>query len=218
MENFLKIILIIAVFLIVSRWLWGQKTKMKIAWLKCQGNAEGNADFLSGLIRFCNQQLKTDLAKQPAAVEPGSPDIFNYPYVYMKVQESLSFTEKEVQNLREYFSGGGFLQADGEKSVICREMKKIFPEDELVEIPRNHPVFCPSISFFPGEPEEQGDDGAQLQVSGIFREGRLVMLFTDGNAAENGWEHAGLSPDPGYRQQALQIGAKMILYVGTFSK
>lgn len=40
MENFLKIALIVLVFAVVPRWLWGQDTKTKIALLKYKGGGD----------------------------------------------------------------------------------------------------------------------------------------------------------------------------------
>ena len=114
------------------------------------GDWYANPTSLPNLIRFCNDKLGTDLAKEPATVEPGSRDIFNYPYVHMTGHGNVVFTEVEAHNLREYLLGGGFLHADdnyGLAQAFRREMKKVFPEDELVEIPWEHPIFNRNINF-----------------------------------------------------------------------
>ena len=100
--------------LFVPRWLWSQDTKVKIALLKYKGGGDwyANPTSLPNLIRFCNENLNTDLAKEPAVVEPGNRDIFNYPYVHLTGHGNIVFTPVEAENLRKYLLGGGFLHAD----------------------------------------------------------------------------------------------------------
>ena len=85
MEHLWKVVFLIVLFVFVPRLLWSQETKTKLALLKYKGGGDwyANPTSLPNLIRFCNDKLGTDLAKEPATVEPGSRDIFNYPYVHM---------------------------------------------------------------------------------------------------------------------------------------
>lgn len=110
MEHLVKIVLIVALFILIPRWIWGQETKVKIALLKYKGGGDwyANPTALPNLIKFCNENLGTDLAKEPATVEPGSRDIFNYPFVHMTGHGNIVFTPVEVQNMREYLLAGGF--------------------------------------------------------------------------------------------------------------
>lgn len=219
MENILKIVLIVLVFAIVPRWLWGQDTKTKIALLKYKGGGDwyANPTSLPNLIKFCNKNLQTDLAEEPATVEPGSRDIFNYPFVHMTGHGNVVFTPVEAQNLREYLLGGGFLHADdnyGLDKPFRREMKKIFPEDDLVEIPWEHPVFKQKYTFTQGLPKIHEHDAKRPQAFGIVKEGRLVVLFTFETDLGDGWEDPEVHNDPeNKRQQALEMGANIISYV-----
>ncbi len=114
MEHIWKIILVVVLFLVVPRWLWGQETKTKLALLKYKGGGDwyANPTALPNLIKFCNENLKTNLAAEPVNVEPGSRDIFNYPFVHMTGHGNVVFTPVEAQNLRDYLLAGGFLHAD----------------------------------------------------------------------------------------------------------
>lgn len=219
MENFLKIALIVLVFAVVPRWLWGQDTKTKIALLKYKGGGDWyvNPTALPNLIEFCNTHLHTDLAKQPATVEPGSRDIFNYPLVHMTGHGNVVFTPVEAQNLREYLLGGGFLHADdnyGLAESFRREMKKVFPEDELVELPWEHPIFKQKYKFEKGLPKIHEHDNKRPQAFGIVKEGHLVVLFTYETDLGDGWEDPEVHKDPEQkRQQALEMGANIVSYV-----
>lgn len=219
MEHIWKIVLLVALFLLVPRWLWSQDTKIRIALLKYKGGGDwyANPTALPNLIRFCNENLNTDLAKEPATVEPGSRDIFNYPYVHVTGHGNIVFTPAEAQNLREYLLGGGFLHADdnyGLEAAFRREMKKVFPEDELVEIPWEHPLFHQKYDFATGLPKIHEHDAKRPQAFGIVKEGRLVVLFTYETDLGDGWEDPEVHRDPENKHlQALQMGANIISYV-----
>ena len=219
MEHIWKIILVVVLFLVVPRWLWGQETKTKLALLKYKGGGDwyANPTALSNLIKFCNENLKTNLAAEPVNVEPGSRDIFNYPFVHMTGHGNVVFTPVEAQNLRDYLLAGGFLHADdnyGLAAAFRREMKKVFPEDEFVELPWEHPVFHQKYDFSQGLPKIHEHDAKRPQALGIIKEGRLVVLFTFETDLGDGWEDPEVHNDPeNKRRQALQMGANIISYV-----
>lgn len=219
MEHIWKIVLLVALFVFIPRWMWGQETKTKLALLKYKGGGDwyANPTALPNLIRFCNENLETDLAKEPATVEPGSREIFNYPYVHMTGHGNVVFTVAEAQNLRNYLLGGGFLHADdnyGMETAFRREMKKVFPDDELVEIPWEHPIFRQKYKFPEGLPKIHEHDGKRPQALGIIKDGRLVVLFTYETDLGDGWEDPEVHNDPeNKRLQALQMGANIISYV-----
>ncbi len=219
MEHIWKIILVVVLFLVVPRWLWGQETKTKLALLKYKGGGDwyANPTALPNLIKFCNENLKTNLAAEPVNVEPGSRDIFNYPFVHMTGHGNVVFTPVEAQNLRDYLLAGGFLHADdnyGLAAAFRREMKKVFPEDEFVELPWEHPVFHQKYDFSQGLPKIHEHDATRPQALGIIKEGRLVVLFTFETDLGDGWEDPEVHNDPeNKRRQALQMGANIISYV-----
>lgn len=219
MEHIWKIVLLVALFVFIPRWMWGQETKTKLALLKYKGGGDwyANPTALPNLIRFCNENLETDLAKEPATVEPGSRDIFNFPYVHMTGHGNVVFTTAEAENLRNYLLGGGFLHADdnyGMEAAFRREMKKVFPDDELVEIPWEHPIFRQKYKFPEGLPKIHEHDGKRPQAFGIIKDGRLVVLFTYETDLGDGWEDPEVHNDPeNKRLQALQMGANIISYV-----
>ncbi len=219
MEHIWKIILVVVLFLVVPRWLWGQETKTKLALLKYKGGGDwyANPTALPNLIKFCNENLKTNLAAEPVNVEPGSRDIFNYPFVHMTGHGNVVFTPVEAQNLRDYLLAGGFLHADdnyGLAAAFRREMKKVFPEDEFVELPWEHPVFHQKYDFSQGLPMIHEHHAKRPQALGIIKEGRLVVLFTFETDLGDGWEDPEVHNDPeNKRRQALQMGANIISYV-----
>ncbi|MDX1604459.1 MAG: DUF4159 domain-containing protein, partial [Salinimicrobium sediminis] len=129
----------------------------QIAILKYQGGGDwySNPTALPNLIKFSNQNIKTAIDPQPQTVETGSTDIFQYPFLHMTGHGNVFFSDEDAQNLREYLLGGGFLHIDdnyGMNEFIRRELKKVFPDKELEELPTSHPIFSAAYSFPSGLP------------------------------------------------------------------
>src|SRR6185312_12329018 len=108
------------------------------------GNWYVSPTSLPNLISFCNKSLGMNINPQEAVVEPGSPEIFNYPIVHVTGNGNITFSSDEAENLRNYLIGGGFLEVNdsyGMDSAFKKEIKKVFPELTLVELPFNHPIY-----------------------------------------------------------------------------
>jgi hypothetical protein len=197
------------------------QSSYKIALLKYKGGGDwyANPTSLPNLIAFCNKELRTNIAKEPATVEPGSSEIFNYPFVHMTGHGNVIFSGNELTNLRKYLLGGGFLHIDdnyGMDEYIRRELQKLFPDKALVELPFNHPIFKQKFEFNNGLPKIHEHDNKQPQAFGLFHENRLICLYTYECDLGDGWEDAEVHRDSDEkRNQALRMGANIIQYVFT---
>lgn len=186
--------------------------------LKYQGGGDwySNPTSLPNLIQFCNENINTAISPKPGTVTPGSSDIFQFPYVHMTGHGNVFFSEEEATNLRTYLQGGGFLHIDdnyGMNEYIRKELKKVFPDKELQELPASHPIFNIAYAFPNGLPKIHEHDGLPPQAFGIVENGRLVCLFTYESDLGNGWEDPAVHNDPPeVRQKALQMGANIIKY------
>ena len=196
-----------------------QNTSVKIALAKYSGGGDWYSDptALPNLITFCNQNLKTNINPEPSTVEVGSPEIFNFPYVELTGHGNIIFSESDVINLRTYMEGGGFLHVDdnyGLDEYFRREIKKVFPDKELVELPPTHPIFYQKYDFNDGLPKIHEHDGKPAQAFGIFIDDRLVCLYTYECDLGDGWEDIEVHKDPQeLREKALKMGANIISYV-----
>ncbi len=172
---------------------------------------------LPNLIRFCNKNLGTNINEDENIVEPGSKDIFNFPFVHMTGHGNVIFNQQEVENLRNYMIGGGFLNINdsyGMKSFITREMKKVFPELDFVELPYNHPIYHQKYDFPNGLPKIHEHDGKAPQGFGLIYNGRLVCYFNIESDIGDGWEDFEVHKDSEEtRQKALKMGANIIQYI-----
>jgi hypothetical protein len=195
--------------------------QLKIAKLKYGGGGDwyANKTALPNLIRFCNEQVFMNLVPDEDAVEVGSRDLFSYPYVYMTGHGNVVFATEEAQNLRNYLLAGGFLHIDdnyGLDKFIRLELKKVFPELELVELPFTHPVYHQKFNFPKGLPKIHEHDGKPAQGFGLLYEGRLVVFYSFECDLGNGWEDQRIPTDPeAKRLEALQMGANILSYCFT---
>jgi hypothetical protein len=198
-----------------------QKFSFKIAKLKYSGGGDwyANKTSLPNLIRFCNQNLNMNIAPEEAVVEVGSPELFSYPFVHMTGHGNVVFSDADAQNLRNYLISGGFLHIDdnyGLDQYIRKEMKKVFPEYEFVELPFDHPIYKQKYTFRNGLPKIHEHDNKPPQGFGIIHKGRLVCFYTYETDLGNGWEDAEVHNDPeNKRQEALQMGANILAYALT---
>jgi hypothetical protein len=189
----------------------------QLAVLKYSGGGDyyANPTALPNLIQFCNTNLGTSISKDVPYVEAGSPELFAYPMVHMTGHGNVVFSMTEAENLRTYLMGGGFLHIDdnyGMDQFIRTELKKIFPNNELVELPFNHPIFHQKYDFN-GLPKIHEHDGKRPQAFGIIVDGRLVCLYTYETDLSDGWEDKEVHNDPEEkRKQALQMGANILMY------
>jgi hypothetical protein len=206
--------------ILLSPYLIAQST-YQLAVLKYHGGGDyyANPTALPNLIAFCNSELHTKISKDVPYVEVGSKDLMQYPFVHMTGHGNVVFSKAEAQNLRNYLMAGGFLHIDdnyGMDGFVRAELKKVFPEYPLAELPSNHPIFKSHYQFPNGLPKIHEHDGKKPQAFGIIIDGHLVCLYTYETDLSDGWEDPQVHNDtPEKRKQALQMGANMLQYVFT---
>ena len=190
----------------------------ELAVLKYKGGGDwySNPTALPNLVKFCNDNIDTNIKEAIASVEPSSIDLFNYPFVHMTGHGNVFFDDDDAKNLRNYLISGGFLHVDdnyGMEPYFMKEIKKVFPNNNLVEIPKNHPIFNVAYSFPNGLPKIHEHDGKGPKALGIFHDSRLVLLFTFESDLGDGWEDQEVHNDPeDVRQKALKMGANIVKY------
>ena len=211
----LKYILTFTLALMVSL-VFGQGT-YQLAVMKYSGGGDyyANPTALPNLIAYTNQNLGTNISKDVPYVEVGSTDLFQYPMVHMTGHGNVVFSSAEAENLRTYLLAGGFLHIDdnyGMDEFIRVELKKVFPNNQLVELPFDHPIFHQKYDFN-GLPKIHEHDGKRPQAFGIIENGRLVCLYTYETDLSDGREDQPVHNDPPEkRTQALQMGANILMY------
>ncbi|MFA8433470.1 MAG: DUF4159 domain-containing protein [Marinifilaceae bacterium] len=215
--------LILLILLTVTSWGgWAQNTTVRIGLVKYRGGGDwyANPTSLPNLIAFCNKSLGTKIHPDYSVVDVGSSELFSYPFVHITGHGNMVFSNQEATNLRNYLMAGGFLHVDdnyGLDIYFRREIKKIFPNSELQELPYSHPIFHQVYDFPNGLPKVHEHDKKPPQAFGIFQNGRLVCLYTYECDLGDGWEDPSVHNDSeSIHQKALRMGANILSYVFSF--
>lgn len=186
--------------------------------LKYDGGGDWYSDpsSLPNLLKFLQQETGIPTAAREVVVAPSDRAIFNYPYLYMTGHGRITFSKEDAANLRRHLTSGGFLHVDdnyGLDQHFRREIKKVFPDAELQELPYSHPIYHSHFDFPNGPPKIHEHDGKPAQGLGIFYEGRLVVYYTYESDLGDGWEDPDVHKDPEeVRLQALKMGVNIIVY------
>ncbi|HEY8404134.1 MAG TPA: DUF4159 domain-containing protein [Flavobacteriales bacterium] len=190
----------------------------KVAVLKYKGGGDyySNPTAVPNLVDFVNKNLGMNIDKEVPYIDVGSPDIINYPFIHMTGHGNVVFTSDDAANLRNYLIGGGFLHISdnyGMDQFIRKELKKVFPELELIELPFNHPVYHQTYKFPNGLPKIHEHDKKAPQGFGLIWEGRLVVFYDYECDLGDGWEDPEVHKDSQEaRTKALRMGANLIQY------
>ena len=181
------------------------------------GDWYGNPSSVPNLADYCNGIFDVQLENEIPYVEVGSPDLFNYPFVHMTGHGNVVFSSSDAENLRNYLMAGGFLHISdnyGMDKYVRQELKKVFPEFDLVELPFSHPIYHQEFDFNQGLPKVHEHDNSSPQGLGLFYEGRLVVFYDFECDLGDGWEDWEVHKDSEeLREKSLQMGANMIQFV-----
>jgi len=150
-----------------------------------------------------------------AVVEIMDDRLFSFPFIYMTGHGNVHFTAKERLRLRAYLIGGGFLLANddyGMDTAFRREMKALFPENPLVEVPASHPIYS-KVHKLPGLPKIHVHDGLPAKGYGIFWEGRLIVYYAFSSDIGDGMEDPETYHDrPELHRAALDMGVNLVAW------
>lgn len=169
------------------------------------------------------------------------PELFRFPFIYIVEPGDLLLEDREVETLRRYLLHGGFLMVDDfwgedEWENLAGQMKRVFPDREIVDIPREHPLFhcvfpIPADlnlqipNFRLGE-ESQGhgvtwerSDAQECHIRGIYDDkGRLCVIICHNTDNGDGWEREGEFPyyfREFSEKKAYPLGINIIFYAMT---
>ena len=192
-----------------------------VAILKYNGGGDwyANPTAIPNLIDFANTNIKTNISKNPQTVSVNSEEIFNFPILFITGHGNILLSDDDSSNLRNYLISGGFLHISdnyGFDKFIRRELKKVFPKLEFLEIPSNHPIYNQTFKFPNGIPKIHEHDKKPAQGFGLFYEGRLVVFYDYETDLSDGWEDEIIHNNPkSVREKALKMGANIIEYAFT---
>ncbi|GMQ81705.1 MAG: DUF4159 domain-containing protein [Rhodothermia bacterium] len=191
----------------------------RVARVKYGGGGDWYSDpqSLKELLAYVRSQTFIDVSPREEIVELSSDDLFSFPYLYLTGHGNVRFNEDEILRLRRYLEGGGFLHIDdnyGLDPAIRREIRKVFPEKNFVELPFSHQIYHTRFEFPNGLPKIHEHDGKPPQGFGILSDnGRLMVFYSYESDLGDGWEPESVHNDPPEKRlAALRMGTNIIAY------
>ena len=180
------------------------------------GDWYGNKTALKNLLQFMREELRLSTSLTEKTVSITDESFFNYPTAYLAGHGNIKFNDNEVERLRTYLISGGFLFADDDYGMdrsFRREMKKVFPELNFVELPFTHPIYKIYYDFPGGLPKIHEHDGGPPRGLGLIYDGRLVVFYSFNTDISDGCEDPEIHNDPPEKHvAALRMGLNILLY------
>ncbi len=220
-----KVILSVLCALAVCKAVEAQPKRIESQFRIARLKYSGGGDWYNGpteevnLLAFVKQHAGIDTDPTYEFTEISDDKFFSYPFVFMTGHGGIIFSDYEVKRLRTYLEHGGFLYADddyGMDKAFRREIKKVFPEEELVELPFSYGLYHCFYDFPNGVPKTHEHNGKPPQGFGIFYKGRLVVYYTYESNPSDGWDDPQVHGDPEEkRQEALRFGTNLVFWVLT---
>jgi hypothetical protein len=196
-------------------------TGMTIGRLHYDGGGDwyANPSSLPNLLHAIGERTALQADRSEKVVTLNDDDLWSIPYIYMTGHGNVSWSETDLETLRRYLRQGGFLHIDdnyGMDSSIRRELARLFPDQPLVEVPLDHPVYHLIYDFPKGIPKIHQHDGKPAQGFGIFLDGRLVVYYSYQSDLGDGWEDPEVHKDPPeLHEAALRMGVNLFVYAVT---
>ena len=214
----IKKILFIVLLLCSANSFAQNDNSFQIARLKYNGGGDWYNDPSAevNLLRFVSQNTNIKVKAEYKFVDVSSEEIFSYPFLFMTGHGNVVFSKDDVIRLRKYLQNGGFLYIDddyGLDKAIRREMKKVFPENDFVELPFNYGIYNVLYNFSAGPPKTHKHDEKPAQGFGIFLDKKLAVYYTFESNPSDGWADSEVHQDPqNKREEALKFGTNIILW------
>jgi hypothetical protein len=196
--------------------------RLAIARLQYEGGGDwyANPSSIPNLLKAIRSRTSLPVETTEARVTLMDEKLWEYPFLHLTGHGNITLSDTEVSRLREYLTRGGFLHIDdnyGLDEHIRRELKKVYPDRELVDVPLSHPIYHVVYDFPKGLPKIHEHDGKPARGYGIFLGNRLAVYYSWSTDLGNGWEDVGTYPtDPSeLHEQALRMGVNLFTYAVT---
>jgi hypothetical protein len=195
--------------------------RLTIARLQYDGGGDwyANPSSLPNLLAAIRERTSLPVEATEARVTLMDDRLWDYPFLHMTGHGNVKFSDEEVKRLREYLERGGFLHADdnyGLDESFRREIKRVFPDRELVDVPLSHPIYHLVYDFPKGIPKIHEHDGKPARGFGIFLGDRLAVYYSYSSDLGNGWEDTATYHDPpALHEAALRMGVNLFVYAVT---
>ena len=195
-----------------------EQPAFKIGRLKYGGGGDWYNDPSAevNLLNFVKEHTNVKVKAVYTPVDVSTDEIFSFPFIFVTGHGNIVLSDDEADRLRRYVEKGGFIYIDddyGFDAPIRREMKKVFPDKDFVELPFNHKLYHIVYDFNAGPPKIHEHDNKPPQGFGIFIGERLGVYYTYESNPSDGWADPDVHNDPkDKREEALKFGVNIIVY------
>jgi hypothetical protein len=195
--------------------------RLTIARVQYEGGGDwyANPSSLPNLLSAIRERTALQVERAEARVRLGDDNLWDFPFLHITGHGNIKLSDVEVSRLRDYLLRGGFLHASdnyGLDESFRRELKRVFPDRELVDVPLTHPVYNLVYSFPKGLPKIHEHDGEPARGLGVFIGDRLAVYYDYSSDLGNGWEDADVHKDPPeLREAAIRMGVNLFVYAVT---
>ena len=192
------------VLFLISTFLYSENVSpgsFSITRIHYSGGGDWYADpsSIPNLLEFIDSHTNIDTNKKENRAKIGEDEFYNSYYIYLTGHGNIIFSDKEVQKLRRFLLEGGFMHADdnyGMDTSFRREMKKVFPDKEWIELPNTHSVFDIYYQFDNGLPKIHEHDNKRPQALALFHEKEIISVYTYESDLGDGWEDSKVHNNP----------------------
>ncbi len=171
------------------------------------------------LLNYVKEHTNIKVVPKYTFVDISSNDIYNYPALFLTGHGTVKFSESDAARLRDYLEKGGFLYVDDDYGLdksFRKEIKKVFPNKELVELPFDYGLYHIVYNFDYGPPKIHKHNGKRPQGFGIFIGKRLAVYYTYESNPADGWTDPEVHNDPpAIRELALKFGVNLVAWILT---
>ena len=208
-----------AVILLVTNIILGQE--FSIARVNYGGGGDWYCDpsSIPNILNYLTKNTSIKANHDEYRIKLTTKELRGHPYLYMTGHGNIRFTDEEIIQLREYLMGGGFLHTDdnyGLNTSFRREMKRVFPDRDFVELPHDHAVFHSYFDMPNGLPKIHEHDGKPPQLFALYNEDRIMVIYSYESDLGDGWEDEEVHNNPPeLRVAALQMGVNIIYFALT---
>ena len=208
-----------AVILLVTNIILGQE--FSIARVNYGGGGDWYCDpsSIPNILNYLTKNTSIKADHNEYRIKLTTKELRGHPYLYMTGHGNIRFTDEEIIQLREYLMGGGFLHTDdnyGLNTSFRREMKRVFPDRDFIELPHDHAVFHSYFDMPNGLPKIHEHDGKPPQLFALYNEDRIMVIYSFESDLGDGWEDEEVHNDPPeLRTAALQMGVNIIYFALT---
>jgi len=213
-----RVVILVMLFFSIEVFAQEENYDFQVARVHYDGGGDWYSDpsSLPNLLQGLKDRFGLNVPKKEAVVKLDGQGLFRYPFIYITGHGNISFNPLQIETLRRYFQQGGFLWADdnfGMDKSFRRELKKLFPQSEMVELPFSHPIYKSYYKFTDGLPKIHEHDGGSPHGYGVFVDGRMVIFYSFNTDIGDGLESADIHNDPSeVREKAMRMALNIVLY------